>query len=91
MLTWRGREEGEGVLKPGDARALLSASFILGVFNLSSKVASMELQGSCRCGLVKFSCDSHTPCPYMRCYCSICRKVGGSGGFGINIMGQVLG
>ena len=49
----------------------------------------MELQGSCRCGLVKFSLNSRTPAPYMRCYCSICRKVAGSGGFGINVMGQV--
>lgn len=49
----------------------------------------MELQGSCRCGGVKFSCLSHTPYPYMRCYCSICRKLAGGGGFAINIMAQV--
>lgn len=34
----------------------------------------MELQGSCRCGAVKFSALSHTPYPFMRCYCTICRK-----------------
>ena len=49
----------------------------------------MELQGSCRCGAIKFSVLSHTPHPYMRCYCSICRKVDGGGGYAINIMGQV--
>ena len=32
-----------------------------------------------------FTVDSHTPQPYMRCYCSICRKTAGSGGFAINL------
>ncbi|KAI9491612.1 Mss4-like protein [Zychaea mexicana] len=47
----------------------------------------MELKGSCHCEKVKFSVTSHTPCPFMRCYCSICRKCQGGGGFAINIMG----
>lgn len=47
----------------------------------------MRLDGSCRCGAVKFSVDSHTPYPYQRCYCSICRKSAGGGGYAINIMG----
>ena len=47
----------------------------------------MEMQGSCRCGSVKFQFRSQTPYPYMRCYCSICRKLDGGGGFTINIMG----
>jgi hypothetical protein len=47
----------------------------------------MHLEGSCRCGAVKFSVDSHTPYPYQRCYCSICRKSDGGGGYTINIMG----
>ena len=47
----------------------------------------MKLKGSCHCGAVTFSVDSHTPQPYMRCYCSICRKTAGGGGFAINIMG----
>ena len=34
----------------------------------------MRLEGSCRCGAISFSVDSHTPYPYQRCYCSICRK-----------------
>lgn len=46
----------------------------------------MQLEGSCRCGAVRFSVGSHTPHPFMRCYCAICRKTAGSGGFGINIM-----
>ena len=43
------------------------------------------LLGSCRCGAVRFSCDSHTPVPYQRCYCSICRKTAGGGGYAINL------
>ncbi len=47
----------------------------------------MLLEGSCHCGAVRFSLESHTPQPYMRCYCSICRKTAGSGGFAINLGG----
>ena len=47
----------------------------------------MRVEGSCRCGAVKFAFDSHTPYPYQRCYCSICRKCAGGGGYAINIMG----
>jgi hypothetical protein len=47
----------------------------------------MGLEGSCRCGAISFSVDSHTPYPYQRCYCSICRKSAGGGGYAINIMG----
>ena len=47
----------------------------------------MTLEGSCHCGAVRFSVESHTPQPYQRCYCSICRKTGGGGGYAINIMG----
>ena len=46
----------------------------------------LKLTGSCHCGAVRFSVDSHSPQPYMRCYCSICRKTAGAGGFAINIM-----
>lgn len=48
----------------------------------------MLLEGSCHCGAVKFSVESHTPYPYMRCYCSVCRKTAGGGGYAINIMGD---
>jgi hypothetical protein len=37
---------------------------------------------------VRFTIDSHTPYPYMLCYCSICRKTAGGGGYAINIMGD---
>ncbi|MCB1428181.1 MAG: GFA family protein [Nitratireductor sp.] len=47
----------------------------------------MKLEGSCHCGSVKFSLESNTPIPYQRCYCSICRKTAGGGGYAINIMG----
>lgn len=43
------------------------------------------LHGSCRCGATKFSVASHTPVPYQLCYCSICRKQAGGGGFAINL------
>ena len=48
----------------------------------------ITLHGSCRCGAVRFSLDSHTPVPYQLCYCSICRKTAGGGGYAINIMGD---
>ncbi len=47
----------------------------------------MLLEGSCHCGAVGFSFQTHAPYPYARCYCSICRKTAGSGGFGIFIIG----
>jgi hypothetical protein len=48
----------------------------------------MLLKGSCHCGAVRFSVRSETPYPYMWCYCSICRKTAGGGGYAINIMGR---
>lgn len=45
----------------------------------------MLLQGSCRCGAVRFEVESHTPAPYQLCYCSICRKQQGGGGYAINL------
>ena len=51
----------------------------------------MTLEGSCRCGAVKFSCQSHTPQPYQRCYCSICRKTAGGGGYAINLGADTAG
>lgn len=48
----------------------------------------MRLEGSCHCGAVHFSLESVTPVPYQRCYCSICRKTQGGGGYAINIGGD---
>lgn len=45
----------------------------------------MKLSGSCSCGAVKFTVDAYAPAPYMRCYCSICRKSAGGGGYAINL------
>lgn len=45
----------------------------------------MKLEGSCHCRAVRFSVESHEPVPFMRCYCSICRKTAGTGGFAINL------
>lgn len=48
----------------------------------------MTLEGSCRCGAARFRVESHTPVPYQRCYCSICRKQQGGGGYAINLGAQ---
>ena len=48
----------------------------------------MKLLGSCHCGAVRFALESHEACPYMRCYCSICRKTAGGGGYAINLGGD---
>ncbi|WP_158045443.1 GFA family protein [Skermanella pratensis] len=48
----------------------------------------MKLDGSCRCGAVKFSLNSPTPVPFMYCYCSICRKSAGGGGCAVNLGGD---
>lgn len=48
----------------------------------------MQLDGSCHCGAVTFSVASATPYPYQRCYCSICRKTQGGGGYAINLAGD---
>jgi hypothetical protein len=45
----------------------------------------MYLQGSCCCKAVTFSVESPHPYPFMHCYCSICRKTQGGGGFSVNI------
>ncbi len=48
----------------------------------------MQLEGSCHCGAVTFSLTSAHPYPYQRCYCSICRKTQGGGGYAINLAGD---
>lgn len=48
----------------------------------------MRLEGSCHCQAVRFSLESAQPYPFMRCYCSICRKTAGAGGFAINLGGD---
>ena len=45
----------------------------------------MKLEGSCHCGRVRFSVDAYAPVPYLLCYCSICRKTAGGGGYAINL------
>lgn len=48
----------------------------------------MHLEGSCHCGAVTFQLESAQPYPFMRCYCSICRKTAGTGGYAINLGGD---
>ena len=45
----------------------------------------MLLEGSCHCGRVAFRVESAQPCPFNLCYCSICRKTAGGGGYAINL------
>ncbi len=48
----------------------------------------MHLEGSCHCRAVRFSLQSRHPVPYQRCYCSICRKTQGGGGYAVNLSGS---
>ncbi|MDZ7786603.1 MAG: GFA family protein [Halofilum sp. (in: g-proteobacteria)] len=48
----------------------------------------MRLEGSCHCGAVRFSVESPHPYPFNLCYCSVCRKTQGGGGFAINLSGR---
>jgi len=48
----------------------------------------MLLEGSCHCGGVRFRLRSAHPYPYNLCYCSICRKTSGGGGYAINLGGD---
>jgi hypothetical protein len=48
----------------------------------------MLLEGSCQCGQVRFSLRSAHPYPFNLCYCSICRKTAGGGGYAINLSGE---
>lgn len=48
----------------------------------------MLLEGSCHCGGVRFSLWSAHPYPFNLCYCSICRKTAGGGGYAINLGGD---
>jgi len=45
----------------------------------------MLLTGSCHCQAVRFTVESLHPYPFNFCYCSICRKTAGGGGFAINL------
>lgn len=45
----------------------------------------MQLEGSCHCQKVRFTVDAAEPVPFMRCYCSVCRKTAGTGGYAINL------
>ncbi|MCB1745967.1 MAG: GFA family protein [Gammaproteobacteria bacterium] len=47
----------------------------------------MKLDGSCHCGAVHFSLECAHPYPFNLCYCSICRKTAGGGGYAINLGG----
>jgi hypothetical protein len=48
----------------------------------------MLLEGSCHCGAVRFRLRSPHPYPFNLCYCGVCRKTAGGGGFAINLGGD---
>lgn len=48
----------------------------------------MQLEGSCHCGSVRFKVYAAHPYPFNQCYCSICRKTAGGGGYAINLGGD---
>jgi hypothetical protein len=48
----------------------------------------MQLEGSCHCGAVRFRLRSPHPYPFNLCYCSVCRKTAGGGGYAINLGGD---
>ena len=45
----------------------------------------MLLEGSCHCRAVTFTVEAGQPVPFNRCYCAVCRKTAGSGGFAVNL------
>ena len=45
----------------------------------------MKLEGSCHCRRVRSTVESDHEIPYQRCYCSICRKTQGGGGWSVNL------
>ena len=48
----------------------------------------MRLEGSCHCGAVGFTLEAKARYPFLRCYCTICRKTAGGGGYAINLGGD---
>jgi hypothetical protein len=48
----------------------------------------MLLSGSCHCGKVSFKLVSRHPYPFNICYCEICRKTAGGGGYAVNLGGE---
>lgn len=48
----------------------------------------MVVKGSCHCSRVHFTLESPYPYPFNLCYCSVCRKTAGGGGYAINLAGD---
>ncbi|RFA25202.1 alanine acetyltransferase [Alkalilimnicola ehrlichii] len=48
----------------------------------------MQLEGSCHCQAISFRVEAPHPYPFNLCYCSICRKTAGGGGYAINLGGR---
>ena len=67
---------------------MLSSRQLTCALGVSRRGKIMILEGSCHCGEVRFTVHSAHPHPFNLCYCSICRKTAGSGGFAINLSGD---
>ena len=75
----------------GTGVAVLTSSASAAGHNSSAReqlYGSMLLKGACQCGSIRFQVSSNTPVPFMHCYCSICRKANGGGGYAINLGGE---
>ncbi len=48
----------------------------------------MLLSGSCHCKKIGFTLLSRHTYPFNLCYCEICRKTAGGGGYAINLGGE---
>jgi hypothetical protein len=48
----------------------------------------MLLVGSCHCQKVRFRLESAHPYPFNLCYCNVCTKTAGGGGYVINLSGD---
>lgn len=57
-------------------------------YDVQLKCQKMKLKGSCHCKTVRFTIHSPHPYPFNLCYCSICRKTAGGGGYAINLGGD---
>jgi hypothetical protein len=90
---------GDGVVEQGERRHFVSPldSRRRGIFTVARRPPCSSIPGratgrrilrieaSCHCRAVRFSVEAYAPAPYLRCYCSICRKTAGGGGYAINL------
>jgi hypothetical protein len=84
MALWVGFFRRRGWLNPR-GRCGYQEGTVPAAKRAEAKGGFMLLKGSCHCGAVGFAVESPHPYPFNLCYCSICRKTAGGGGFAINL------